>query len=67
MKKIVAIILTVVLVLGLSLTAVAELGSFIESPSNNKAPELVSAKNEDEDCVADVIITAYAYRKDLSE
>lgn len=67
MKKIVAIILTVVLVLGLSLTAVAELGSFIESPSNNKAPELVSAKNEDANCLANVIITAYADREKLSK
>lgn len=67
MKKIVAIILALVLVFSLSLTAVAELGGFIESPSNNKAPELVSAKNEDEDCEAKLSITAYADRDELSQ
>ncbi len=67
MKKIVALVLTLVLVLGLCLTASAELGSFVESPSNNSAPQLVGAKNEDEDCVARLIITAYADRDDLSE
>lgn len=67
MKKIVAIILALVLVFSLSLTAAAELGGFIESPSNNKAPELVSATNEDEDCEAKLLITAYADRHELSE
>ena len=50
-----------------SISAFAELGKFIESPSNNPAPELISAENESEDCVSRLIITAYIDRAELSE
>lgn len=67
MKKIVALIMTLVLVLCLGVTASAEMGGFVESPSNNKAPELVESKNESEDCEAKLLITAYADRDDLPQ
>lgn len=65
MKKIVALVMTLVLVLCLGVTASADMGGFIESPSNNKAPVLISGENESEDCVAQLLITAYADRDAL--
>lgn len=66
MKKFLAIILTVVMLLTMSITAFAA-GAFISSPSNNNAPTLVSGKNEDEDCKASLGITSYADRDKLSD
>lgn len=66
MKKVLAIILTVVMLFSMSITAFAA-GAFISSPSNNNAPTLVSGKNEDEDCKAGLGITSYADRDKLSD
>ena len=67
MKKVLALIIAVVLVMALSVTAVAAPGLFISSPSGNSAPELESATNEDEDCTADVVITPYSERDTLDD
>ncbi len=64
MKKFMMICLAVTLVLSLSLTALAAPGSFLESPSNNQAPEIVDVTVE---CDAKVIITPYAKRDTLNE
>lgn len=66
MKKVLALVIAVVMVMVLSVTAVAAPGNFVSSPSGNSAPELESATNESEDCTADVIITSYADRDKLS-
>lgn len=67
MKKILCICLTLIMVMGLSVSAFAAPGAFVESPSNNQAPELIEGKNEDEDCDARIIVTAYADRETLPE
>ena len=67
MKKILCICLTLIMVMGLSVSAFAAPGAFVESPSNNKAPELVEGKNESEDCDAKIIITSYADRETLPD
>ncbi len=66
MKKIVTLFLATLMVFVLSVSAFAELGGFVSSPSNNQAPELVEGKNESEDCVSQLIITAYANRDQIS-
>lgn len=67
MKKIVTVLLTMMMVLSLSISAFAEPGGFVSSPSRNQAPELIKAENESEDCEAKLIITAYSDRDELSE
>ena len=58
MKKILCVLVALIMVMGLSVSAFAAPGAFVESPSNNKAPELIEGKNESEDCDARLIITA---------
>lgn len=65
MKKVMAICLTLVMVMSLGVAALAAPGSFISSPSMNKAPILISYENESSDCTAKLILTAYADRKTL--
>lgn len=67
MKKTLALILTLVLVLSASLTVYAAPGSFFQSPSKNKAPILVEFTNTSPDCFAKLYITAYADRLNLDE
>lgn len=67
MKKVMAICLTLVMVMSLGIAAFAAPGSFISSPSMNKAPVLISYENESSDCTAKLILTAYADRKTLPE
>ena len=68
MKKVVlTLMLTVAMVLTMSATVFAELGSFVESPSANQAPELVSSSNSSEECEADIVITSYGDRHLLDE
>ena len=67
MKKVMAICLTLVMVMSLGIAAFAAPGSFISSPSMNKAPILIGYENESSDCTAKLILTAYADRKTLPE
>lgn len=67
MKKVTAICLTLVMVMSLGIAAFAAPGSFISSPSMNKAPILIGYENESSDCTAKLILTAYADRKTLPE
>ena len=67
MKKIVVICLALVLVFGASFSAFAAPGGFFDSPSKNKAPELVEGKTENEACEARIIVTAYGDRDELKE
>ena len=66
MKKLVMISLAIIVVLGMSVSAIAATGGFIVSPSRNQAPELVEVKPSDDNCTAEVVITAYADRDQLS-
>ena len=58
MKKLVALCLTLVLALSLSVSAFAANGAFISSPSANKAPEIVNTDPA-------IKVTPYADRDDL--
>ena len=55
MKKIFVVCLVLTMAACMSLNAFALPGVFVESPSNNQAPELVEGKVN---CDADVVITA---------
>jgi len=67
MKKVLAICLMAVMVLGLSIPAFAAPGGFVSSPSGNQAPEIVEYHNESKDCKATLDVTPYADRNSLSE
>lgn len=67
MKKVLAICLTMVLLVSLSVTAFAAPSSFVSSPSGNSGPGVVTVEPGDEGCTADVIITPFGDRFDLPE
>ena len=62
MKKLFAIIMAVALMLTLSVSVCAAPGQFVQSPSTNSAPTLISVEKDNEDCTADLIITPYSER-----
>jgi len=66
MKKLLALCLALVIVVSVSVTAFAA-GGFIESPSNNPAPEIIEVTNEDEDCEGEIVITPYPDRDKLPD
>ena len=68
MKKILSICFTLVMVFNLSISSFAAPGSFVISPSGNPTPDLVDGKidgEEDWDCGAELVVTAYADREKL--
>lgn len=67
MKKLFAILLTIVMVAGLSLTALAVPSGFVSSPSSTTAPELSDFESEDEDCTANLEIISFADRDKMHE
>ena len=67
MKRLIMIGLVIAMVAILSVSAFATAGGFISSPSGNPAPELVNGENESEECVSELIITAYGDRDELNE
>lgn len=67
MKKLITVCLAIAMVACLSLSVFATTGGFTASPSGNPAPELVAGENESEDCVSQLIVTAYSDRDELSE
>ena len=67
-KRILTVLALSVMVFSLVFTASAEEpGGFVESPSNNLAPTLVSSSSPDHPCDEPLIITAYADRGTLPE
>lgn len=67
MKKVFAICLALVMVFALSVTVCAAPGSFVNSPSGNDAPIIVDFENESDDCTANLDITSYGDRNELSD
>lgn len=65
MKKLFAIILMAVMVCSMAFSASAAPGSFIESPSLNKAPIIVEYYNEDGECIGKIYVTSYGDRNVL--
>ena len=67
MRKIIAVCLMVIMLASLTLSVFSAPGGFIQSPSNNPAPEITEAINESEDCLGQLIITPYIDRDTLPE
>lgn len=67
MKKFAVISLSLVMVVCLTLIAIAGPGAFVQSPSNNPAPVLNNFSIEAEDCEAILKATAFADRDSLDE
>ena len=67
MKKILAVCLTIVMALSMTMSVVAAPGNFVSSPSGNSAPIIVEVELESEECTLQVIITPYIDRGELTE
>ena len=67
MKKIFALLMTVVLVVAMSVPAFAALGEFISSPSGVPAPKLVDYKPLTHECKAKLVVTPYTERHTLDD
>lgn len=67
MKKVLVICLMMAMVLCMSVTAFAAPGKFVKSPSGNPAPTIVGFDPEDDSCNANLVITPYGDRDDLSD
>ena len=65
MKKVLIVCIAIVILFSMTVSAFAT-GAFVSSPSANRAPALVGCENESEDCVSELIVTAYGDRDDLS-
>ena len=65
MKKVFSIVLAMVLTLALSVSVCAAPGQFVNSPSNNDAPTIISFERNNEECTGELIITPYNQRKTL--
>lgn len=65
MKKVLTLCLAIMMVVAMAVPAFAGPGSFISSPSGNKAPELIEFTCDG--CSADVVVTAYADRYTLDD
>lgn len=67
MKRVLAICLALAVLSCLSITAFADPGSFVKSPSYNDAPEVEKFDPADDGCTAQLIITPYSKRDTLPE
>ncbi len=65
MKKVLVICMAVIMAAGMTLTAFADNGGFVESPSLNPAPRIRSVVRGSDDCQAEIIITPYSQRDTL--
>lgn len=65
MKKVFSIVLAMVLTLALSVSVCAAPGQFVNSPSNNDAPTIISFERNNEECTGELIITPYSQRATL--
>lgn len=65
MKKFLMLCMVFLMLVSLCIPAAAAVGGFVSSPSANQAPELIGAENKK--CDAEIIITAYANRDQLSD
>lgn len=66
MKKVLAICLALVMVLSISVSALATTGGFLISASLRPAPVLVNFEKLQNDCDAELVITPYSDRTTLS-
>ena len=66
MKKLLVVCLVLVMVASMTLVAFAGPGSFVVSPSINPAPEIIGFVPRDSECTAELVITPFGERLELS-
>ncbi len=67
MKKVLAICLVMMMVLGMSTAVFAAPAGFVSSPSNNDAPRVIGFEPANKDCDAELVIISYGDRDKLPE
>ena len=67
MKKVLVLCLTAVMIASMCVCAFADSGLFVKSPSKNTAPTIEKFETLSEDCEADLVVTSYADRANLSQ
>lgn len=67
MKKVFAVILTLVMTLAMGVTAFAAPNNFISSPGGNMSPELIKWEPLSEECTGKITVTPFADRDDIDE
>lgn len=67
MKRTMAICMTVIMVVCMSVTAFAASNGFVTSPSVKPAPTLNAFTPKDAECTAELVITPYGEREELSD
>lgn len=67
MKKVLAICLMMVMIMGMTVNVFAAPSGFVSSPSTTPAPKVESFKPADEDCEAQLVITAYSEKGKIPE
>ena len=67
MKKVFAICLALVMVLSLGINVMAAPNSFVNSPSNNRAPIIIEFENETDGCTAIITVIPFGDRDQLSD
>lgn len=67
MKKVLVLCLTLALVMVFGITSVAAPNGFINSPTGESGPELISGENDGDGCNGDVILTPYSELDKLDE
>lgn len=65
MKKVLTICLSFALLMALAVGICATPGAFYESVSGKPGPELISGENVSDECLAEIIVTAYNERDTL--
>ena len=66
MKKILAVILAVIMVVSAGVLAFAQ-GGFVSSPSGNEAPEITDVQYGEDSCNPRIVVTPYNEREELDE
>lgn len=66
MKKLLAICLSMVMVMCVSITAFAAPDGFVNSPSGNNSPEVEEFEPQDEECTAKLVVTPFSDKDSLS-
>ena len=67
MKKTITVMFALLLVANMMMVCFASNGSFVSSPSQNLAPELIKGANETPECVSELVVTSYVDRFDLND
>ena len=67
MKKFLAICLTLIMVISITLSATAAPTGFVSSPSASQGPTVAEFTQKSDDCTAKLVITPYSNRESLPE